>query len=119
VFGVAASKANKPLLEYLITKYPEYIELSNRFGLTPLLCAIHHNNNTDDEVLEIVKLLIQHGADINLPVTGDAGDGHWGDTKRGCTPLVAALEMGHVKTSNFLFKEHLVRHICLSTNCLA
>ncbi|MBA3238425.1 MAG: ankyrin repeat domain-containing protein [Parachlamydiaceae bacterium] len=53
------------LLEELLKVAPELVNLENRDGITPLFWACMYKNK--EVVLDMAKLLIENGANVNLP----------------------------------------------------
>jgi hypothetical protein len=60
----AARSGNFEVVRLLIEYSPAYINARTNFGTTPLLSALEGHNVKDGSIL---RLLLEHGADINMP----------------------------------------------------
>ncbi|MBO7605318.1 MAG: ankyrin repeat domain-containing protein, partial [Elusimicrobiaceae bacterium] len=74
---------NKPLIELLLTSYNLNIDTRNKYGETPLFVAAQNATS-------LVPFMITKGAN---PKVMD---------KKGRTPAIAAVELGHINTYDFL-----------------
>jgi hypothetical protein len=90
IVGVAAARGNIELLKYILSLRRDLVNLENDFGWTPLFCVIHRSEGAENMILEKVKLLVEHGANISLATTASCGDSRYGRTPEGLTPLEAA-----------------------------
>jgi Ankyrin repeats (3 copies) len=70
----AASSGNLEVVRILIEYYPAYIDAREDDGSTPLLCASRGRNSKDGSV---VRLLLEHGADINVQGHSGWTPLHW------------------------------------------
>lgn len=91
--GIAAEKGNVELVKYILETYgKDIIDLGNEFGMTPLYCAAENRGTINvDKRIEVAKILLDNGADINAGMTCSCSDSDYGDLREGDTPLFAAI----------------------------
>ena len=83
-FFRAAIKGDLPTIQRLLTSQSNIINVTNEFGITPLMIASFCGR------LEVVKVLIQAGANVNAT------------DKDGTTALMIASFFGHLEVVNTL-----------------
>lgn len=100
--GVAAAVGNIDVINCIINHAPTVINLGNDVGWTPLFCAIW---KSPDNVEEVVKLLVERGANVNMATTSPCKDDFHPIVKiveRWWTPLKLAGEMKNESLVKFL-----------------
>jgi len=91
VLGTAASVGNVELVKYILETYGKVlVDLGNEFGMTPLFCAAKGSICVNKRI-EVAKVLLDNGADINAGMTYSCGSSDYGDSNEGDTPLFAAI----------------------------
>jgi hypothetical protein len=85
----AAYSGNFEVVQILIEYDPAYINAGDKDGETPLFCASEGHNFKDGSV---VRLLLEHGADINAP------------SQYGWTPLHVASYLGALEVVRLLLE---------------
>lgn len=89
---ISASRGNLKLLEELLNVAPELVNLEDRDGRTPLFFACLYNDKK--VALEMAKLLIEKGANVNLPCFYDFSENEF-SVEKNSTPLAIAAKRGN------------------------
>lgn len=89
---MATLKEQNDVVKYLIEKGAK-VNVRNRYGVSPLLLCSEAGNE------ELVKMLVNAGADINMSPSGELAIEH---ILAGQTPLYGAAKKGHLNICKFL-----------------
>lgn len=119
IFGVVAQMGSIQVLKYILTTHPEYVDLGNTFGWTPLFCLCKSSQD-ENIIYEKAKILLKYGANPDYGVTCSSFSSDEGATETGIKSIdvakhrglskVVALLSNHRNVSKFVKVSHQLSH---------